>query len=334
MLRAFMDRDPEFDGVFFTGVKTTGIFCRCTCHARKPLRENIEFFPTAHEALVHGYRPCKVCTPLAASGKMPEWVRVVLDDVHARPSRRVRDQDLRTKGVDPVRLRRWFNANLGMTFHDYCRSLRVGRGLSAISGGETTTGAAFDSGYESLSGFGEAVRGLAGLSPSAAGDSAPVFYSRLSTPLGSMIAAATESRLLLLEFADRRGLDGQMQTLGRRVSAAHLAGRTEIHDRIEEELTHYFAGSLTEFSVPVATPGTPFQQQVWRSLTDIPYGSTRSYADQARMVGRPEAVRAVARANGRKQACDCHSVPPSGGSGWAAYRLRGRTLEKAAVAGD
>ncbi len=114
---------------------------------------------------------------------MPEWVTTVVDGVHASPTARMKDADLRRQGVDPVRLRRWFKSNLGMTFHDYCRSLRVGRALSAISQGDTATGAAFDAGYESLSGFSDAVRSLAGGSPSRVSAGAPVMLSSIPTPL-------------------------------------------------------------------------------------------------------------------------------------------------------
>jgi AraC family transcriptional regulator of adaptative response/methylated-DNA-[protein]-cysteine methyltransferase len=311
MFEAFTHRDPSYDGVFFTGVRTTGIFCRPTCHARKPKRENIEFFPTAHEALVHGYRPCRVCHPLSPAGDMPEWVSAVVEGVHADPTNRLTDADLRRQGVDPVRLRRWFKSNLDMTFHDYCRSLRVGQALSAISQGDTATGAAFDAGYESLSGFGDAVKQLAGGPPSVVAAGAPIMLSSIPTPLGTMIAGATEEALALLEFTDRRGIDGQMKALRARARRPILTGRTAIHGRLEVELAEYFNGAREHFETPLLAPGTPFQIKVWDALVAIPYGETRSYAEQAARVGNPEAVRAVARANGANRIAiliPCHRV--------------------------
>ena len=331
MFRAFTDRDPSYDGVFFTGVKTTGIFCRPTCRARKPRRENIEFFPTAHEALVHGYRPCRVCNPLSPSGDMPEWVSAVVEGVHANPTSRLKDADLRRHGVNPVRLRRWFKSNLGMTFHDYCRSLRVGQALSAISEGETATGAAFDAGYDSLSGFGDAVRQLAGGPPSAVAAGAPIMLSSMPTPLGTMIAGATEDALMLLEFTDRRGMDGQMKTLRARTGRALLTGWTPIHEQLASELAEYFGGTRRHFETPQLVLGTPFQVRVWDALVAIPFGETRSYAEQAAHIGNPEAVRAVARANGANRIAiliPCHRVIGAdgkltgyGGGLWRKQRL-------------
>ena len=331
MFTAFEERDPSFDGVFYTGVRTTGIFCRPTCRARKPKRANVEFFPTAGEALANGYRPCLVCHPLAASGRMPDWIAGILREVHNDPAMRLTDHELRQRGVDPVRLRRWFKANAGMTFHDYCRSLRVGRALSAISSGDTTTGAAFDSGYESLSGFGDAVKQVAGSPPSIAGSAEPVLLAPVATPLGTMIAGATRDHLLLLEFADRRGLGGQLQSLARRTGRVTIPGRTGIHDHVSSELTEYFSGERTAFTVPLDLPGTDFQKAAWQALLDVPYGRTRSYADQAAEVGRPEAVRAVARANGQNRIAilvPCHRIIGSdgrltgyGGGLWRKQRL-------------
>lgn len=331
MMRAFTERDPSFDGVFFTGVKTTGIFCRPTCRARKPRRENVEFFPTAHEALVHGYRPCRICNPLSPSGSMPRWVSNVLQRVHAHPALRLTDADLRAAGVDPVRLRRWFKSSLGMTFHDYCRSVRVGRALSAMSCGETATTAAFDSGYESLSGFGDAVQHIAGASPTAAAALPPITLAALPTPLGTMIAGATNDQLFLLEFTDRRGVDGELSTLHRRAGRAFLAGRTEIHEVLAVELDEYFCGARREFGIPLGLPGTPFQRRAWSALRAIPYGETRSYAQQAAAMGSPQAVRAAARANGANRIAiivPCHRVIGSdgrltgyGGGLWRKQRL-------------
>lgn len=311
MVEAFTKRDPEYDGVFYTGVRTTGIFCRPTCRARKPNRSNVEFFPSAHEALAHGYRPCKICNPLSASGTIPNWVTDILSEVHDDPAGRLSDAGIRARGVDPVRLRRWFKANAGMTFHDYCRALRVGKALSAISSGDTATGAAFDSGYESLSGFGDAVKRMTGTAPSVAGVLEPIALSSVATPLGTMMAGATGGRLVLLEFTDRRGMDGQMAALAKRTGRVAVAGHTSIHDVIERQLAEYFRGERRDFTVPIDLPGTDFQRAAWQALTAIPYGQTRSYAEQAVAAGRPQAVRAVARANGQNRIAiivPCHRV--------------------------
>src|SRR5206468_2248015 len=133
--RAFLKRDPSYDGAFFTGVKTTGIFCRPSCTARKPLPQNLEFFPTVKEALFAGYRPCKRCEPLNIDGTPPEWVAQMLSKIDENPALRIKDHALRTDGIDPTRIRRYFLKNYGMTFQAYCRGRRLGNAFVQIREG-------------------------------------------------------------------------------------------------------------------------------------------------------------------------------------------------------
>ena len=129
MERAFYGQDASYDGVFVTGVRTTGIFCRPSCSARKPLRQNVEFFGSIKDALFAGYRPCQRCRPLEADGKPPAWVAGLLAAVGAEPERRLKAKQLRTLGVSPERARRYFQRTYGMSFDAYCRAQRLGRGL-------------------------------------------------------------------------------------------------------------------------------------------------------------------------------------------------------------
>ncbi len=311
MWRAFTARDATYDGVFFTGVRTTGIFCRPTCPARKPLRENVEFFRTAPEALSSGYRPCLRCRPMEPRGEPPAWLQGLLETVERAPARRIRDADLRDAGLDPARVRRWFQRHHGMTFHAYQRARRLGRALGQLSLGDDIVQTAYRNGFDSLSGFNEAVRRLARESPGRARDATVVRVTRIPTPLGPMLAGATDEALCLLEFADRRMLETQLARVTRQLAAVLVPGETEVTRRTADELARYFAGELRAFSIPLAPAGTPFQQQVWTELRTIPYGETRSYGEQARRLGRPEAVRAVARANGDNRIAvliPCHRV--------------------------
>src|SRR6266702_435861 len=129
MVRAYLDRDTAYEGIFYVAVKTTGIFCRPTCAARKPLPENVEFFANAEEALAAGFRPCLRCKPLDAASDAPEWVRDLLAQVTALPARRWTDEDLIAAEIDPTRVRRWFKQQFGMTFHDFIRARRLGLAL-------------------------------------------------------------------------------------------------------------------------------------------------------------------------------------------------------------
>jgi len=316
-MQAFMERDASYEGVFIVGVVTTGIFCRPTCPARKPLAANVRFFATARDALDHGFRPCKRCRPMNEPLDTPDWVRPLLDAVDADPSRRWKDRDLRAMDLSPERVRRWFRARHGMTFHAYSRARRLGNALGHMQDGKSVTQTAMDNGYDSLSGFAEAVRKWTGRAPVASRDATRVFLTRIPTPVGPMIAGATEEGICLLEFTDRRMLETQLKRIGKALDCVFVP---EAHDRtweLETQLADWFAGDRTEFDVPLILAGTPFQETVWKALLDIPFGSTASYADLARTIGNPNAVRAVARANGDNRIAiviPCHRVIGSDGS--------------------
>ena len=311
MLAAFLSRDGSYDGVFFTGVRTTGVFCRPACSAKKPREENVDFFPSIRDALVAGFRPCKRCRPMEPSGALPSWLDGLMNDVEADPERRWTDQDLRGRGLSPERVRRWFQSNHGMTFHAYYRIRRLGLALGQIQQGSRVSRAAFDSGYESLSGFNEAFKRFVGQAPRDVRSSTMVTVNRIPTPLGPMVAGAVDDALCLLEFADRRMLETQLVRLQKHLDCVFVPGTSEVFDRLAEELESYFSGEETEFSIPLVTPGTSFQQEVWTRLRAIPAGTTKSYRAIATEIGRPTAVRAVARANGDNRIAiliPCHRV--------------------------
>ena len=317
MYQAFVRRDASYDGIFFTGVRTTGIFCLPSCPARKPRAENVAYFSSAREAMFDGYRPCKRCRPTERPHQTPEEVRALLAEITTHPHRRLRDHDLRQRGVDPVRIRRWFKTNHDMTFHAYQRALRLGPSLRAIAEGKRITESAFESGYESLSGFDEAVRKLIGDAPSKARDTSVIELLRIDTPLGPMLAGTTEDKVCLLEFTDRRMLETQLKRLRKYFNARMLPGLSPTGTALREELDAYFHGDLKAFSVPLDLRGTPFQLRVWKALQEVPYAETRSYAAQARSIEAPAAVRAVARANGDNRIAiivPCHRIVGSDGS--------------------
>lgn len=311
MYRAVERSDTRYDGVFIVAVRTTGIFCRPSCTAKTPLRRNVEFLADAREALLRGYRACLRCRPLEPPGATPDWLRPLLTSVEKAPTKRWRDRDLRDLGVDPVRARRWFRKHHGMTFHAYQRARRVGHALGHIRNGGAVTEAAFGHGWESLSAFHEAFRDAIGTTPGRADEGRVVRVHRVLTPLGPMLAGATEDALCLLEFVDRRMLATQIGRLSRALECAFVPGINGVLALAERELAAYFAGDLRRFSIPLELPGTAFQQAAWAALRDIPYGATRSYAEQAEAIGNPAAVRAVAQANGANRIAivvPCHRV--------------------------
>lgn len=317
MYRAVVERDAAFDGVFLTGVRTTGIFCRPACPARKPARENVEFFASAQQAMLGGYRACKRCRPLEPPGDAPEWLRGLLDDVERDPDARWHDDDLRMRKLDPARVRRWFLRHHGMTFHAFHRARRVGRALGKLRDGAGVLPASIDAGYDSLSGFYDAFRKLTGRTPDRGRDVATLHLARFVTPLGPMLAGATDAGLCLLEFDDRRMLETQLRRLASRLNCVAVPTANDVLREAGRELAAYFAGKLRTFATPLVLPGSEFQRSVWDGLRAIPYGATRSYAEQAAAIGRPSAVRAVARANGDNRVAivvPCHRVVGADGS--------------------
>ena len=348
MYEAFVNRDPSYEGVFWAGVTTTGIFCRPECTARKPKRENVQFFASRREALENGYRPCKLCSPMLAKGEEPQWLAELMKEIDSGPDRRFTDADIRERGIDPNRLRRWFKKQYGMTFQAYLRLRRLGRAFGQIQNGGTVIDTAFDAGFKSLSGFTEAFKKAFGFPPTVSGTAAgtPVItLKRLITPLGPMLAgsirgivepdsdSAADSRaagrlesdsaapgkekICLVEFVGRRMLETQFGRLRKLTGAAFVPGESPLLDRLQAELDEYFTGKRREFTVPLLYAGTAFQQEVWRGLQSIPYGETRSYGEQAEALGKPQAVRAAARANGDNRIAiiiPCHRVIGADGS--------------------
>jgi AraC family transcriptional regulator, regulatory protein of adaptative response / methylated-DNA-[protein]-cysteine methyltransferase len=329
MQRALLHADSSYDGIFYSAVKTTGIFCRPSCSARKPNPRNVEFFTTQREALFSGYRACQRCRPLDTDGKPPNWVGQLLRRLETAPAERIGAHDLRRMGVDPARARRYFLRHHGMTFQAYCRARRLGDAFRRIKGGSPVSEVAQASGFESESGFRSAFERVFGSSPSEAKNCHPVTLSWIRTAVGPLVVGTTEQAVCLLEFSDRRMLESQLQTLRRRFHAALLPGSNRLVAVLQEQLDQYFAGARREFTIPLSCPGTPFQENVWSQLRRIPYGSTCSYKDLAHAVGRPLAVRAVGTANGMNRLAiliPCHRVVNAngelGGYGGGLWRKR------------
>jgi AraC family transcriptional regulator of adaptative response/methylated-DNA-[protein]-cysteine methyltransferase len=327
MERAFLASDSSYDGLFFTGVRTTGIFCLPSCPARKPLPRNIEFFPTVKEAMFAGYRPCKRCHPTQASA--PAWVRALLKAVDAGPSARIPESALRERGLEPARVRRYFLRNYGMTFQAYCRARRLGRSFEAIKAGGPIDDAVFDAGFQSHSGFRSAFARIFGNPPAQAHRGACIRMAWIETPLGPMVAGAADSGICLLEFSDRRMLETQFAVLRKRLALPVIPGESQHIGQLKTELAEYFAGRRNQFTVPLTFPGTDFERRVWNQLLRIPYGVTCSYQDLARTLGQRGASRAVGTANGRNRIAiliPCHRVVNQngelGGYGGGLWRKR------------
>jgi AraC family transcriptional regulator of adaptative response/methylated-DNA-[protein]-cysteine methyltransferase len=228
-----------------------------------------------------------------AASAAPEWLRPLLTDVEARlktdPDQRWRDRDLRSRGLNPVAVRSWFRREHGLTFQAYARARRLSVTLGRTRKGPLTTSA----GARTL------------------------VTTRFETPLGTMVAAAVDEGVAILEFTDRRMLPRELDQVCRRLNAAPKRGSHRHLEQLRAQLDEYFAGRRTAFDVPIALTGTPFEEASWSYLRSIPPGETRSYAEGALALGRPTAVRAFARANGANRLAiviPCHRVIGSDGS--------------------
>lgn len=308
---ALVNKDQSFVGIFFVGVKTTSVFCIATCRARKPKFENVEFYTTFKEALDNGYRPCKICKPTENANQAPEQIELAIKLVKENPKEKITDYQLRQLDISPETVRRWFKKNYGITFQAYQRMYRINNAYQELKKGKNATHTAFDSGYESLSGFGYTFKKIIGKSPQNSSEKQVILISRLTTPLGPMFICATEKGVCLLEFVDRKMLETEFKDLQKRLNAQILTGENNHIKQAKQEISEYFKGTRKNFTVNLETPGTEFQNLVWNGLKSIEYGRTASYQQQAGKLKKPKAVRAVARANGYNRISiiiPCHRV--------------------------
>jgi len=310
-------QDSSYEGLFVTAVKTTGIFCRPSCRARKPKVENVIFFDSPKLALQHGFRPCKICRPMEKLDETPRVIQEIVAELHQNPFLRIKDEDLRQRGIDPSMIRRWFKKHHKLTFHTYQRMLRINTAYQRINSGSRVIDSAFESGFDSISGFNDRYRSVFGESPTSPEKKNVLNIIRFTTTLGPMFACASDAGLCLLEFTDRRMLETEFIDLSKRLNAIILPGDNPYLEQVQSELEEYFNGKRKKFTIPLHTPGTKFQNAVWKILLEIPYGETRSYQEQAALLGNVKAARAVASANGHNRITiiiPCHRVIGSDGS--------------------
>ncbi|WP_136637223.1 bifunctional transcriptional activator/DNA repair enzyme AdaA [Pseudooceanicola onchidii] len=315
---SFFDSPDMMRGRLWVGVTSTGILCRPGCPARRPKPENCAWFASVPAALDAGFRPCKRCRPTEPAGADPLVARLsrALED---DPARRWSEGDVSAMGIDPSTARRAFRRALGITFLDYARLRRLQAGARELSRGSRVIDAQLEAGFDSGSGFRAAFARLLGLPPEALATRADALLQAdwIDTELGPMIAVADDHGLHLLEFADRPALPRELARLHKAVKGRMTFGRTAPMDQAARELARYLAGDDATFSTPLTYHGTPFTCAVWDALRQIPAGETLSYSALAARLGRPEATRAVARANGANQIAvliPCHRVVGADGS--------------------
>lgn len=315
---ALVARDPAYEGFVYAAVKTTGIFCRLTCPARKPKRENTRFYDTIAQCLEAGFRPCSRCRPMLKFGEADPMVTRLLKALDAEPERRWSEDDVSGLGIDPSTARRAFKKQFGMSFLEIARLRRMGKAAETLSAGAASViDAQLDAGYESGSGFRSAITKLFGSAPAHLRDKNLLKADWIETPIGPMLAIADHHALHLLEFAERKAMPAEIRKLQRFTGSGIVMGRHPPIDQIEAELKAYFAGEDRGFKTRLAGHGSPFQRRVWDALQAIPLGVSRTYSSIAIELDAPSSTRAVAGANGANQIAiviPCHRVLGADGS--------------------
>lgn len=331
---AFEGRDRSLDGAFFVAVSTTRIYCRPSCPARRPRRENVSFFGQEGDARAAGYRPCLRCRPDAVARDRAAVARAVSMIGEAESAPRL-DQLASAVGYAPHHFQRLFTREMGVSPAAYARALRAKRAERSLEGSGTVTEAIYEAGYAAPSRFYQDAGERLGMTPSAwrnGGAGTTIRFAVVQSPLGPLLVAATEKGICRLTF------DEDETALRRRFPQAEV-----VPD--DGNMADLLNGVLQAVTTPAAMPelpldvaGTAFQQAVWAELRKIPAGETRSYADIAAAVGQPGAVRAVGTANGSNPVAvlvPCHRVIRSDGSlgGYAGGLDRKRKLLDAETAG-
>jgi AraC family transcriptional regulator, regulatory protein of adaptative response / methylated-DNA-[protein]-cysteine methyltransferase len=326
---AFDARDRSLDGAFVGAVKTTGIYCKPSCPARRPLRENVIFYATPIDARAAGYRACKRCLPDDV-GRDAEGVAKALALIFASDERVSLDELAAAAGYAPHHFHRIFKRATGLTPAAYVRGVRAKRAQTALNGQGSITEAIYAAGYSGPSRFYADSKARLGMTPSAwknGGAGARIRWSIAETSLGKMLLAATDKGICRLSF------DEDESELHRRFPNAAIepggAALAKLVKRAVAAVDH--PSQMPE--LPLDVQGTAFQQAVWAELQRIPPGETRTYAQIAAAVGKPKAVRAAGSANGANNVAvliPCHRVIRTDGSmGGYAYGLeRKATLLK------
>ncbi|MGI9295072.1 MAG: bifunctional transcriptional activator/DNA repair enzyme AdaA [Pseudomonadales bacterium] len=301
LYKALITRDPSYEGFAYVGVTSTGVFCRLTCTARNPKRENVVFYDSVKACMEAGFRPCLRCKPLARTGESDRVVKILIAALESEPERRWREVDLTAMGLDPSTVRRAFKRHFGMSFIEMARLRRVGRAVDGLSSNAQVIEAQLDAGFQSGSGFRAAFKRIIGDAPNDIRGCDMLKADWIETPIGPMIAVADAHALHLLEFFDRKALPTELQRIKKATGSAIGVGRLPPVDQIAAELELYFAGESASFETRLALHGSLFTKTVWDSLRNIPPGETRSYSGIAATIAKPSASRAVAGAKGANQ---------------------------------
>jgi AraC family transcriptional regulator of adaptative response/methylated-DNA-[protein]-cysteine methyltransferase len=332
---ALVRRDPSFDGTFWYGVKTTGVYCRPVCKSRRPLERNVAFFADPAAARAAGFRACKRCHPDEAAGMpQPAWLDAARDLLDASDDRLTLDDLAASVGVSRAHVQRSFAAAFGVSPRVYAAAARERRLRGHLRGGANVVDATYASGFGSGSRVYDANATTLGMTPAryrAGGGGTTIVYGIVASPLGRVLVATTERGIAHVALGDDES------ALERELRAEFpSATLTRADDRVESAtsaLVRYLAAEGPWPALPLDVRATAFQSRVWDALRRLAPGTTTSYSELARALGNPRATRAVARAcatNPVALLIPCHRVVANDGAlrgyKWGLERKR-RLLE-------
>lgn len=318
--RIALAKDRRFDGVFVTGVHSTGIYCRPSCPARAPRRENVRFYASCEAAEAAGLRACKRCAPDQQSREeaaVLAGLKMLREAEEPVPLERLG----RLTEYSPTHFQRIFTRAVGLSPAAYQRALRRERAEAVLRDCGSVTEAIYEAGYGAPSRFYEDRKG-SGMSASEwkdGGKGRTIHWSIVDTSIGQMLVAATEKGICCLSFGE-----GEAELRARFPKAELVEGGEEFR-ALFESVTEAVEqpSTATTADIPLDVKGTAFQQRVWQALREIPPGETRSYGELAAALGNPKASRAVGGANGANNIAvliPCHRViAADGGLGGYAY---------------
>jgi len=317
---AVIGRDATHDGAFVFAVSTTGVYCRPSCPARRPRRENVTFFLHPEQAEKAGYRACLRCKPKSASGDpQSDGVKAICRYIEQHIDEPMTlDRLGKAFRQSPFHLQRRFKAVLGITPREYADSCRLRLLKRSLQAGDNVTRAMYDAGYGSSSRLYERTASQLGMTPDKyrrGAIAAAIRYTCADSPLGRMLIAATERGICAIQFARSdgellEGLKREFPFALRKPDAGGLKSWVSA-------LLRQMGGRGGDVSLPLDIRATAFQRRVWTYLQSIPFGATQSYSRVAKGIGQPSATRAVARAcatNPVAVAIPCHRVVREDGS--------------------
>lgn len=317
---AVVARDATADGRFFYSVKTTGVYCRPSCGARRPRPEHVAFHATAADAEQAGFRPCRRCRPQQMPPARQRALQVaalcrLIEQSETVPTLA---QLARHAGLSASHLQREFKAVTGLTPRAYAAAHRARRLRAELARGGTVTDAIYDAGYNSSGRFYDNANQVLGMTPTRyrrGGEDTAIRFAIGECSLGAILVAASERGVCAILIGDDP--EALARDLQERFARAELIGGDAAFEQQVAKVVGLVEAPRLGLDLPLDVRGTAFQQRVWQALRDIPPGATASYSEIARRIGAPKAVRAVAgacAANTLAVAIPCHRVVRTDGS--------------------